>query len=101
MRGASSLPQLPHTLCPSRQALELVTVMVGSPRADGLVSLLTASEDADEPRLLQFPLPTAQRSLEPGTPRWANYVKGVIQHYPGMGPGPGSSSGAKSTASRP
>lgn len=57
--------------------------MVGSPRADGLVSLLTTSEDADEPRRLQFPLPTAQRSLEPGTPRWANYVKGVIQHYPG------------------
>nr|XP_008511563.1 PREDICTED: galactokinase [Equus przewalskii] len=63
-------------------ALELLTVLVGSPRADGLVSLLTTSEDADEPRRLQFPLPTAQRSLEPGTPRWANYVKGVIQHYP-------------------
>ncbi|XP_025323788.1 galactokinase isoform X2 [Canis lupus baileyi] len=66
-------------------ALELVTVLVGSPRADGLVSLLTTSEDADEPRRLQFPLPTAQRSLEPGTPRWANYVKGVIQHYPDSG----------------
>lgn len=67
-------------------------MLVGSPRADGLVSLLTTSEDADEPRRLQFPLPTAQRSLEPGTPHWANYVKGVIQHYPGMGPRPGSSS---------
>lgn len=67
-------------------------MLVGSPRADGLVSLLTTSEDADEPRRLQFPLPTAQRSLEPGTPRWANYVKGVIQHYPGMGLRPGSSS---------
>ncbi|XP_037664961.1 galactokinase isoform X1 [Choloepus didactylus] len=63
-------------------ALELVTVLVGSPRTDGLVSLLTTSEEADEPRRLQFPLPTTQRSLEPGTPRWANYVKGVIQHYP-------------------
>ncbi|KAM9208309.1 galactokinase isoform 2-T2 [Dugong dugon] len=63
-------------------ALELVTVLVGSPRTDRLVSLLTTSEDADEPRRLQFPLPTAQRSLEPGTPRWANYIKGVIQHYP-------------------
>uniref|UniRef100_A0A8C2RCD2 Galactokinase n=1 Tax=Capra hircus TaxID=9925 RepID=A0A8C2RCD2_CAPHI len=63
-------------------ALELVTVLVGSPRADGLVSLLTTSEDADEPRRLQFPLPTSQRPLEPGTPHWANYVKGVIQHYP-------------------
>uniref|UniRef100_A0A8C5NZA6 Galactokinase 1 n=1 Tax=Jaculus jaculus TaxID=51337 RepID=A0A8C5NZA6_JACJA len=63
-------------------ALELVTLLVGSPRTDGLVSLLTTSKDADEPQRLQFPLPTAQRSLEPGIPRWANYVKGVIQHYP-------------------
>ncbi|CAO2646109.1 Galk1 [Lemmus lemmus] len=63
-------------------ALELVTVLVGSPRTDGLVSLLTTSKNADEPQRLQFPLPTAQRSLEPGTPQWANYVKGVIQHYP-------------------
>nr|XP_042139058.1 galactokinase isoform X1 [Peromyscus maniculatus bairdii] len=63
-------------------ALELVTILVGSPRTDGLVSLLTTSKDADEPQRLQFPLPTAQRSLEPGVPQWANYVKGVIQHYP-------------------
>ncbi|KAL0594602.1 Galactokinase [Plecturocebus cupreus] len=63
-------------------ALELVTVLVGSAREDGLVSLLTTSADADEPQRLQFPLPTAQRSLEPGTPQWANYVKGVIQYYP-------------------
>ncbi|KAB0400736.1 hypothetical protein E2I00_008364, partial [Balaenoptera physalus] len=63
-------------------ALELGTVLVGSPRADGLISLLTTSEDADEPRRLQFPLPTTQRPLEPGAPHWANYVKGVIQHYP-------------------
>lgn len=73
----------PHFL--SFQALELVTVMVGSPRTDGLVSLLTTSKDADEPQRLQFPLPSAQWALEPGIPQWANYVKGVIQHYPGMG----------------
>ncbi|XP_074245083.1 galactokinase isoform X1 [Saimiri boliviensis] len=71
-------------------ALELVTVLVGSAREDGLVSLLTTSADADEPQRLQFPLPTAQRSLEPGTPQWANYVKGVIQYYP-AGPLPGFS----------
>lgn len=62
-------------------------MLVGSRREDGLVSLLTTSKDADEPQRLQFPLPTPQRSLEPGTPRWANYVKGVIEHYPGMGTG--------------
>ncbi|XP_004709346.1 galactokinase [Echinops telfairi] len=69
-------------------ALELMTVVVGSLRSDKLVSLLTTAELADEPRRLQFPLPTAQRSLQPGTPHWANYVKGVIQHYP-AGPLPG------------
>ncbi|XP_045345584.1 galactokinase isoform X3 [Leopardus geoffroyi] len=84
MRAAPARPRPGHPAptWPRCRALELVTVLVGSPRADGLVSLLTTSEDADEPRRLQFPLPTAQRSLEPGTPRWANYVKGVIQHYP-------------------
>lgn len=84
--------EVSHTICFFRQALELGTVLVGSPRADGLISLLTTSEDADEPRRLQFPLPTTQRPLEPGAPHWANYIKGVIQHYPGMGPRPGSNS---------
>ncbi|XP_027728465.1 galactokinase isoform X2 [Vombatus ursinus] len=71
-------------------ALELVTVMVGIPRLDGLISLVTTSEYADEPRQVEFPVPTAEQPLEPGMPRWANYVKGVIQHYP-AGPLPGFS----------
>ncbi|XP_020858170.1 galactokinase isoform X1 [Phascolarctos cinereus] len=70
-------------------ALELVTVMVGIPRLDGLISLVTTSEYADEPRRVEFPVPTAEQPLEPGMPRWANYVKGVIQHYPAAGPLPG------------
>ncbi|XP_068932490.1 galactokinase isoform X2 [Petaurus breviceps papuanus] len=69
-------------------ALELVTVLVGIPRLDGLISLVTTSEYADEPRRVEFPVPTAEQPLEPGIPRWANYVKGVIQHYP-AGPLPG------------
>ncbi|XP_059853989.1 galactokinase isoform X1 [Delphinus delphis] len=80
--SAPSIPGRPDCARQSRRALELGTVLVGSPRADGLISLLTTSEDADEPRRLQFPLPTTQRPLEPGAPHWANYVKGVIQHYP-------------------
>ncbi|KAK2112066.1 hypothetical protein P7K49_011813 [Saguinus oedipus] len=84
-QGPSPQGRLALRLFPAKlnlEALELVTVLVGSPREDGLVSLLTTSVDADEPQRLQFPLPTAQRSLEPGTPQWANYVKGVIQYYP-------------------
>ncbi|XP_036611920.1 galactokinase isoform X2 [Trichosurus vulpecula] len=72
-------------------ALELVTVLVGIPRSDGLISLVTTSEYVDEPRRVEFPVPTAEKPLEPGIPRWANYVKGVIQHYPAAGPLPGFS----------
>ncbi|XP_009960294.1 PREDICTED: LOW QUALITY PROTEIN: galactokinase, partial [Leptosomus discolor] len=50
-------------------ALQLGTVLVGSPTQDGTISILTTSPEADEP---------------------VNYVKGVIQHYRG-GPVPGFS----------
>ncbi|NWH78919.1 GALK1 Galactokinase, partial [Piaya cayana] len=71
-------------------ALQLGTVLVGAPRQDGTVSLLTTSPEADEPRSVQFAAPSPGSGLSPGRPRWANYVKGVIQHYRG-GPVPGFS----------
>ncbi|XP_051490872.1 galactokinase [Apus apus] len=71
-------------------ALQLGTVLVGSPRQDGTISILTTSAEADEPRRVQFPAPCQGSPLSPGQPRWANYVKGVIQHYQG-GPVPGFS----------
>ncbi|KAM9004726.1 galactokinase isoform X1 [Sarcophilus harrisii] len=70
-------------------AVELMTVLVGTPRTDGLICFVTTSKYADEPKRVQFPVPTAEKPLEPGEPRWANYVKGVIQHYPATGPLPG------------
>ncbi|NWH48229.1 GALK1 Galactokinase, partial [Fregata magnificens] len=72
------------------QALQLGTVLVGSPTQDGTISILTTSAEADEPRRVQFPAPRQGSPLSPGQPRWANYVKGVIQHYRG-GPVPGFS----------
>ncbi|XP_035198064.1 galactokinase [Oxyura jamaicensis] len=69
-------------------ALQLGTVLVGSPTQDGTISILTTSEAADEPHRVQFPAPHESSPLSPGQPRWANYVKGVIQHYRG-GPVPG------------
>ncbi|NWQ79688.1 GALK1 Galactokinase, partial [Columbina picui] len=72
------------------QALQLGTVLVGSPTKDGTISIITTSADADEPRRVQFPAPSQSSPLSPGQPRWANYVKGVIQHYKG-GPIPGFS----------
>ncbi|XP_010290995.1 PREDICTED: galactokinase, partial [Phaethon lepturus] len=71
-------------------ALQLGTVLVGSPTQDGTISILTTSAEADEPHRVQFPAPRQGSSLSPAQPRWANYVKGVIQHYRG-GPVPGFS----------
>uniref|UniRef100_A0A8B9DCQ5 Galactokinase n=1 Tax=Anser cygnoides TaxID=8845 RepID=A0A8B9DCQ5_ANSCY len=73
---------------PPDQALQLGTVLAGSPTQDGTISILTTSESADEPHRVQFPAPCESSPLSPGQPRWANYVKGVIQHYRG-GPVPG------------
>ncbi|XP_040542211.1 galactokinase isoform X1 [Gallus gallus] len=69
-------------------ALQLGTVLVGSPTQDGTISILTTAPGADEPHRVRFPAPTQSRPLSPGRPHWANYVKGVIQHYRG-GPVPG------------
>ncbi|XP_075026106.1 galactokinase isoform X2 [Calonectris borealis] len=62
-------------------ALQLGTVLVGSPTQDGTISILTTSAEADEPHRVQFLAPRQGSPLSPGQPRWANYVKGVIQHY--------------------
>lgn len=70
-------------LCLVSQALPLVTVVVGSQTSGQDVTLVTATEDADEPRRVDFSLPTDGSPLSPGLPSWANYVKGVIQHYRG------------------
>lgn len=93
------LPQLspatngdvPQVLRPllTPQALQLGTVLVGSPTKDGTISIITTSADADEPRRVQFPAPSQSSPLSPGQPRWANYVKGVIQHYKGKAPSAG------------
>lgn len=68
---------------PLPQALQLGTVLVGSPTQDGTISILTTTAEADEPHRVQFPAPRQGSPLSPGQPRWANYVKGVIQHYRG------------------
>lgn len=62
-------------------ALPLVTVVVGRQTSGQDVTIVTATEDADEPRRVDFSLPSDGSSLSPGLPSWANYVKGVIQHY--------------------
>lgn len=65
------------------QALPLVTVVVGSQTSGKSVSMLTLSEAVEESQRVDFDLPTSTSPLLPGKPCWANYVKGVIQHYRG------------------
>ncbi|XP_038159116.1 galactokinase [Cyprinodon tularosa] len=62
-------------------ALPLVTVVVGGRTSAPGVTIVTAAQDADEPRRVELSLTGDGSSLSPGLPRWANYVKGVIQHY--------------------
>ncbi|NXH48369.1 GALK1 Galactokinase, partial [Dicaeum eximium] len=69
-------------------ALQLGTVLVGAPTQDRTISIMTTSAEADEPHRVQFPAPSPGSPLSPGKPHWANYIKGVIQHYRG-GPVPG------------
>lgn len=69
-------------------ALPLITVIVGSRRDDEKICLVTTAEGADEPHKVEFVAPSRDNPLVPGTPKWANYPKGVIQHYR-AGPVPG------------
>nr|DBA27888.1 TPA: hypothetical protein GDO54_008333 [Pyxicephalus adspersus] len=69
-------------------ALPLITVIVGSRRDDGKICLVTTAEGADKPHKVEFETPSKDHPLVPGTPKWANYSKGVIQHYR-AGPVPG------------
>ncbi|KAI1896683.1 hypothetical protein AGOR_G00097280 [Albula goreensis] len=62
-------------------ALPLVTVMVGSRISDKNVSIVTATKAVEEPRRVDFVLPKDNQPLSPGQPNWANYIKGVLQHY--------------------
>uniref|UniRef100_A0A8C6YIF2 Galactokinase N-terminal domain-containing protein n=1 Tax=Naja naja TaxID=35670 RepID=A0A8C6YIF2_NAJNA len=65
-------------------AIQMRTVVVGSPREDGIISITTTAEEAEEPKTVQLSVPREGVSLKPGEPCWANYVKGVIQHYKGI-----------------
>lgn len=60
-----------------------MTVVVGIQTSGQEAVIVTAAEDAEQPRRVDIDLHDAESSLSPGSPSWANYVKGVIQHYRG------------------
>lgn len=67
-------------------ALPLVSVFVGRKTDNGVCRILTLAAGVDDPTYVEFPAPTADNPPPVGTPKWANYVKGVIAHFKGTVP---------------
>ncbi|KAK6643431.1 hypothetical protein RUM43_004936 [Polyplax serrata] len=61
-------------------ALPLVTIVAGKQNGTRDVNIYTAANDVDEPKKIKFSL---NDRIEPGRPKWANYLKGVIAHFKG------------------
>ncbi|XP_052791272.1 galactokinase-like [Mya arenaria] len=68
-------------------ALPLVSVFVGRKNGTSQCRVQTLSQGADDPTYVEFPVPSDATPLNPGVPKWANYVKGVVANYKGSVPG--------------
>eukprot|EP00058_Branchiostoma_floridae_P025260 XP_002610750.1 hypothetical protein BRAFLDRAFT_90953 [Branchiostoma floridae] len=64
-------------------ALPMVTVVVGRKTDTGVCRVVTTAESADDPKQVEFPVPSTANPLQPGKPAWANYVKGVVANFKG------------------
>lgn len=65
-------------------ALPLVTIIVGRKTDGPLCRVMTLSKYIDEDPYTEFECPVTDReALTPGSPKWANYVKGVLYFYKG------------------
>ncbi|OWF47799.1 galactokinase-like [Mizuhopecten yessoensis] len=63
-------------------ALPQVTLVVGRKVDGGLCRVVTLA-DIKENKEVEFNVPTAAAPLQPGSPKWANYVKGVVANFKG------------------
>ncbi|CAH0578996.1 unnamed protein product [Chrysodeixis includens] len=63
-------------------ALPFVTVVVGALNNTGECNVISILGSGEELKA-SFLAPTASSPLKPGTPAWANYVKGVVANFPG------------------
>ena len=63
----------------------MVTVVVGKKNGKNTCSVVSLAKEADSPAKVEFPVPSKEK-LKSGTPKWANYVKGVVQNFKGMYP---------------
>jgi len=66
-------------------ALPMVTVAVGKLNNLNVCRIETdpASKATDDPKYVEFNVPSASNMIEPGNPKWANYVKGVVAGFHG------------------
>jgi len=56
--------------------------MCGKPNNSNKIRLLTLA-NVDGEHEIEIEFPNKSQRLTPGEPTWANYVKGVIEHFPG------------------
>lgn len=61
------------------------TVCVGSLNKLSICRVETDSniQGTDKPKYVEFGVPSASSPIEPGSPKWANYVKGVVAGFHG------------------
>ncbi|ESO90001.1 hypothetical protein LOTGIDRAFT_192573 [Lottia gigantea] len=67
-------------------ALPMVTVVVGSKVEGDSCQVLTLSPYLNDEKLANFNIPSKNDTLKPGSPKWANYVKGVVAKFIGTVP---------------
>ena len=61
----------------------MMTVIVGLKSDDNVCHIHTLAENVPDPKYVSFNLPTQDSPLQPGSPSWANYIKGVVAFYRG------------------
>ena len=66
------------------QALPLVSVFVGRKTDNDICRILTLAAGVDNPTYVEFPAPSADNPPPVGSPKWANYLKGMIAHFKGL-----------------
>ncbi|XP_014284501.1 galactokinase isoform X2 [Halyomorpha halys] len=68
-------------------ALPLITVVVGKLNNSNNINIYSMTEDLHEPSNVTFKVPKDNYKLTPGSPKWANYCKGVVANFKGNVPG--------------
>lgn len=63
----------------------MATVIVGSLNELSICRIETDAkiQGIDDPKYVEFNIPSKDTAVEPGSPKWANYVKGVVAGFHG------------------